>query len=784
VKLKAEGSAMRSVVITDALNKRKTNPHHTILGLSCPKDVETWLTKMSLNELRMKVASELKEDEESGVTGNVSVDRLNIHQLRNSVVPTLNTSMRSDVEARVKHLSMQADRELTLEIIDRLIDSTTNNVLYTESALFSAMEEGPADSIAIDVIENVTDISGNQGVEKSSGSTTNTQQGQRNLLDLDKFFSHPILLFKSPILLGNNLDTFLRVWDLYTLNAAVRAKLRNYAYIRGDMKIKIVITGTPFHFGKLLISYQPYDRFNETITSYLASLVFTNDLRNNFMAYLSQAPGACTLDMKDNQPLIVDCPFISTKPMHRLFNNQSTAISAVTSFTDLYNAGALYLMMLNTPDAVTDSSANLSISVYGWMENVELGAPTASVLAITTEADEYKTGPIEKVTTKLAEISGALTRVPEIAPFAYATKMMMSGAAKMASLYGWSKPPADPKPMFVKNMPFTNGANCIGYDTTFKISVDPKQELTVDPRICGTTRDELDIATLCAIESYYKTFTWADSDVAMTPIWSCLVEPWLVSTVTHGAPLRTFVQPTTLAFCAQAFSYWRGEITFRFDFVCSAFHRGKVAIIYEPNIYQNVLINANLVLNKQYVALVDIQETQSASITVQWAAPRAWLKTGVGSTYENLPSLTPLNPDVHNGYITVIPLTRLTSPLEKTIGVNVWVSSKQMEFNFLNEDNFPIERKIVTESLEVNSVGDTSIVLNKSSASIARISEEHFGEKPISFRLLMKRFAPVATGQFTSTAGTFHAMSINMNNVPIGCNLFNRTYQYPCYQSS
>ncbi len=679
-----------------------------------------------------------------------------------------------DIDLRIKQLSRVSDLELTERIIARIFEQSKDNVLYIESGALSEMDEGAASSSAIISHENIMDVVGNPPAAVDVGRSFNSMQGQHEVLSIQDFFARPIQIFKSPILLGNNLDTFLRVWDLYTLNPAIRAKLRNYAYFRGNLHITVFVTGTPFHYGKLLLSYQPYDRFNETITSYLVSLTYNNDCRSNFMSYLSQAPGAITLDMKDNQPIEIKCPFISTKPMHRLYNNSASAISDVTSFVDLYNAGALYITTLNTPGAVSDSSSNLSMYVYAHMTDVELGTSTASIVQVTTESgmipnDEYKTGPVEMVSTKLAEISGVLTKVPEIAPYAYASKMLFSGISKFAAIYGWSKPPNDSQMKYVKAIPFPNSAQCIGFSSDFKISLDPKQELTVDPRACASSRDEMTIAHIASVESFWTKFVWHISDVSMTPVFNTLVSPWMVSVASHGTPTRKYVQPTALAFAAQPFFYWRGDLEYRFDFVCSAFHRGKIAFYYEPNIYQSTLIEASLSINKQFLAIVDIQETQSVRIQICWASSRAWLKVGAyakSSTWETITSMLPLDPGFFNGCLFAVPLTRLTSPLEKDIDVNVWVSSPNIQFNTLTDQNMPAERRVFTESGSLNPISDTTICLNKSSAQMNSIFEEHFGENPISFRLLMKRYAPVPSVNTTTSAGNIHFLTFTYNNIP------------------
>jgi len=412
--------------------------------------------------------------------------------------------------------------------------------------------------------------------------------------------------------LGTDVTQKILVWDKWSLVPSVRAKLRNYAFFRGDLMVKMIVTGTPFHFGRGLYSYQPYAGFNETLVSYSTSYALSSTIRPCYLNYLSQAEGSGTINFNENQPVVLRCPFISTKPMHRIFNNQATAISDVTSLVDFVNAGALYFFTLNQAQAVSDSSSNISLTIYAWVENIQLGAPTGTVMQVTTESgkSEYVTGPVEKIATRLADISGALTRVPEMAPFAYASSIAFKGLAGVAAIFGWSKPPPDPEPTFIKQMPYTPASQCIGYDTNYKISVDPHQELTVDPRVVGSTKDEMTISHICERETWWVSQAWATTDATFTPIWGFGVTPWCITGVTHGTVSRNYIQPTAVAFAAQPFFWWRGEMTFRFDFVCSAFHRGKIAIVFEPNVSQSVLIMtaADISLNKQSMVFVDLQE--------------------------------------------------------------------------------------------------------------------------------------------------------------------------------
>lgn len=725
--------------------------------------------------------SDLKDAEESATTGNALVDSLGLEELQGALIFHSRGGIREAHAKRVKGLSTMANIQASLDLINRIRKVGKNRIL-TESGMLHAMQEGAIDDDMKMETENFTDMAGTAPAQKSAGSSSNSDSGQKELLDIHKFFERPVQISAFEVDAGTYLEAQLRVWDLYTLNNVVRAKLRNYAYLRGNLHVRIAVAGTPFHYGRLLASYQPYDIVNQTLISYAVAKTYTDDLRFCLLNYLSQAPGAFTMDVKDNQPVELICPFISTKPMHRLFSTASTAIAAGSSYPDLYDAGALYLYGLTPIGSVADAFTPIQVYVYAWMSDIELGAPTATVVGITTESgrvDERKRGPIEIVASRASEVADAVSVIPEIAPYAVASSMFLRGVAKIASLFGWSKPIIDQKPVLVKNMGFQNGAVTIGTDTNYKITLDPHQELTVDPRACGTTTDDMVISNITSVESFLTQFTWTPTDTPMTaPIWACLVTPLLCTTAVHGTTSRTFVQPTALGFATFPFLYWRGTVTYRIDIVVSAFHRGKLAIFYEPNLYQSALINASISPNKQYMKIIDLEQAQTVSFTVEWAAPRPWSYMDTATSgfdpYGD-PATLPVNRDNFNGYIAVVPLTKLVSPDAVDVTVNVFVSSKDMQYNYLSGATLPVERYIVTESRYLNPLPVSEVSLNESTASIKEIAQEFFGEQPLSFRALMKRYQHDSLQNMTSRASVNSVMSVVKNNYPLLKNQYTTT---------
>jgi len=462
-----------------------------------------------------------------------------------------------------------------------------------------------------------------------------------------------------------------------------------------------------------------------------------------FLSYLSQARGAAVIDYKENQPLEMTLPYLFHKPMYRLFNYNDIVLTGATPFEDLNVAGDLYLFSLTDLACIGSADTTIAYEIYAWMDNVELGSLTGTQIEILTEgSDERVVGPIESFASRSANVLGHFTNIPLIGTYAKASNIMLRGIQAASAIMGWSKPIPDVKPTFVKNLPYQNGALCVGYDTAFKIAVDPHQELTVDPSIAGSSEDEMMISFLCNRESYLTNFTWAPTDALMTPIFTSCVTPYQYSRSTYL--LKTYMQPTALCFAALPFYWWRGDLEYRIDVVCSGFHRGKLAIIYEPNLGQATTIATTLTTNKQYIALIDIQETQSISFCIKWASHRAWLvqqNSSATINYGTLSAMTPINLVTScNGFFTIVPYTRLVSPDGDSVKVNVFVKSPNMHFNYPVVSYLPTERVIQSGSYAVNSQPVSCIDLNKSTASDEKIAEEYFGELPISYRTLLKRF--------------------------------------------
>lgn len=702
-----------------------------------------WPAFSQIRSIIMDLELELKTLEVEVESLSSPVRGATYRQVKRMTQYTTDKKFRELVDKYYKTLQR---REATAATIKRLwaglhrIES--NLTIVTESEVVSEMTNADVSTKVVN--ENVTDVVGNETHEKSGGHSSELQVGQMNMLGLEDFLARPLALNSLSLPTDTDLTHTIDIWDAFLDHPSIRAKLRNYAYLRGTLHVRVAVSGTPFHYGRILASYQPLAAANANLA--YVDTALTSATRWAGLTYLSQSHGTAVIDVRDNRPVDLECPFVSPQPMIRLFNNSPLILSGGAAFDDAVGLGKLYLCTINQVKSASPTPTPVSIFIYAWMTDVALGAPTGTVITIDTESedmDERKTGPIERIATRASAFAHQLTSVPIIAPYARASGMALDGIGSLAALFGFSVPTMISEPTRVRPEPYQNGAQTIGYDTGKRITLDPKQELSVDPRVVGVEEDDMSLAAICARESLLDTFAWTDGTTPLaSSIWMAPINPGIVKRIATGAPGPYIVAPTALAFAAAPFEYWRGTITFRFEIVCSAYHRGKIAFYFEPNISQNTVIDTELDMNKQYIKVVDIQKTQDVTLCVNWAFPKAWARTLTQDLIGDIGTVNFLGPalfDYANGYIAVTPFTSLQSPDGSDVSVNVYIKSDDMMFNQLTQMHLPIQRP-TTESEELTPTLAPCMDLNMSSATTDRISEEHFGEVPVSFRGLLKRF--------------------------------------------
>lgn len=581
--------------------------------------------------------------------------------------------------------------------------------------------------------------------------------------DLQNFLKRPIKIFSFQYATSNNVGDIntINVWRSFLQNQAVKNKLANFAFLRGDLKLKIVVNASPFLYGAVLAAYQPLQDLAPH------DLRIADSTNTNWIMEKSQQPHIWIYPQA-NQGGEMTCPFF--------FNQNWMNITTLDHATGMGVLDLIVVTKLQSANGVATDTVN--ISVYAWMENVVLSGPTAA--GTLQVKDEYK---ISDTASALATLAGTFTSIPTIGPFATATQAGANLLAKGLSACGWTNTPniKDVDPLRPTAFP-TLASPEISYPIE-KVTIDPKNELGVDPGIVGLgSQDELDISYLVQKESFLGQGVWDTSRAPDDILFVAPVTPTLYSTdsITALIPPITKYHHTPLSWVQMLFNNWRGDIIFRFKFVCSPFHKGRVKIMFDPmGDVTNNIANQTNTDNIVYTTLVDLGKDTDVEFRVPYLQTLTFLRRiayssaahrfySSGNTGIFYPS-----GDTTNGMIAVRVVTELTAPVA-TSSIPFLVSIRGAEnFEVANPACLPTytskytmwraqssDRPYQTEESSTVSLGETS-------TQPKHRYLQNYGEHIKSLRQLLRRTTFIECRQFP-TVGTndIYVVGETMTRIP------------------
>ncbi len=614
-----------------------------------------------------------------------------------------------------------------------------------------------------------------------SATDPTVHQDDNNVADLARFLARPVDIWSTTIPVGASMPggaLGIKPWHLWASNTYVKAKLDNFYLFRGDLKMKIVINGTPFHFGRFFAFYTPLaSSSNLQADGGLMTLSDENFVRN--VISMSQRPKVY-LNPTDSQGGCLCAPFF--------WPRNYIKVNTITDWEDLGELGIQQIAPLETANG---SSEPVHITVFAWVENAELKVPTTSLAVsegcvmsnckgnkctypdvsyqsdvMVKDKDEYaeeadNSGVISRPAAAIAKAAGLLTSVPVIGPFAMATEIGAGAIGRIASLFGYSRPNLISPPSFMRRENFGTMSYTSSSDSIIKLTLDPKQQLSVDPRTVGLdTGDEMGVYDIAKHESYGTYFNWSASDVEGTDLFFCHVNPLVLFKSMTPIPTptaETWYQPTALDFASIPFRYWSGTIVYRFEIVASAYHRGRLKLSWDPYSRANAQ-NANNI-NVAYTKILDLAESRNIEVSISWGVDQPYLKVGRGnlSTYYFTDPHVASAADIPgnnfcNGVFNISVLNTLVSPqtVATPVRINVYVragddfelyepdSSHINSFSYFPSPEGDVMEKDVAYS-DANDPTSTDLITSASDLNQKK-GLVFFGDPVMSFRSLVKRY--------------------------------------------
>jgi hypothetical protein len=387
-------------------------------------------------------------------------------------------------------------------------------------------------------------------------------------LSLGKFLARPTEIDSFTWTTSNPIGVArsIQPWDLFLNNALIKRKIDNYPFLRGRLHVKVVINATPFQFGCMRVCYSP-------LLGYVSDKIRTNPTTDLPLRIpYSQQPGAY-ISPQSNRGVELELPFF----FHENWLN-------ITQRLNVQDFGTLRYVIFAPLDVASASGpTNVTVRTLAWMTDVELMGSTAS---LALQGDEYGNGPVSRPATVIAGIASQLTNVPILGKFAKATQIGASAVSTIASLFGYTNVPNinNVEPVYVMTTPHLASAEIS--TPVQKLTLDPKQELSLDTSyLGGSLKDELALTHLLQKESFFADADWTSGALVGTTLFNTRITPSLrdivqLSIASTPVGLRSY--DTIMSYNSNLFKHWRGTIKIRMKVVCTKFHKGRLKISYDP----------------------------------------------------------------------------------------------------------------------------------------------------------------------------------------------------------
>jgi hypothetical protein len=608
--------------------------------------------------------------------------------------------------------------------------------------------------------ENVTFIDNAGGVYVDLPTTNNNVALVDNTddLGLGSFLARPTLIdtltWSTSDIVG--VKNQIQPWYLFLNSAAIKKKIDNYAFLRGTLHVKVLINGTPFQYGVLRACYSP-------LLGWVTDKIRTNTTSNLPLGVpYSQQPGFYVYPQSNSgghMPL-------------RFFLHKNWM--DITSASEVQNMGTLtYFVYAPLRIAVTGGSSTVTVRTYAWMTDVELMGATAK---LSLQGDEYGVGPVSAPASAIAAIASRLSSIPIIGRFARATEIGASAVSSIATMFGYTNVPVieDVRPVQPMNAPMLASAH-IGVPFQ-KLSIDPKQELSIDPSPHGIgSADELSLAYLKTKESLFGSTSWSTSDIAGSQIFNMRVSPSLWSYVpldnSSSVTVGSRVYHTPLSYIGGMFKHWRGDIILRVKVVCTKFHKGRLKISYDP---RHDISTTDPPENTVYTQILDIGEKDDIEFVIPYHQTTGWLEHDqtIQDNWSPGNSMAP-RPGIDNGTLTIRVLNTLSAPSSGIINILFFVKGGN-NFEFANPSGHigPDNANIVPSFFELQSEDTTDIttsrvVIGNESKAIPERYALNFGECIGSLRNILHRSMVFETTPFpTYTNGVFNSLRKTYKRMP------------------
>lgn len=386
------------------------------------------------------------------------------------------------------------------------------------------------------------------GVIQASPDAKPHSMADVNTMATTSLFTKPILVsqvtWSVDSAVNDNLITINLPDVLRSVDSPALGLLSIHAMYKSGFKFRIQVNSSPFHSGRLIAYFNPYN------------------LSQPNSIYSETGLPHVLIDAANATVGHLEIPFLTLKDYFTTYQSDSDC-----------RIGSMYLNVFNPLRIGTGGPTTVGVTI--WLEpvSIELGVPVAR-----HDVDLQMESVLAAVPGSIFNVLSPLLR-NGIDKLFSATL----GRSKQGKGEGQDHPEIPAPQNLGLQYSVPNICNGVGLNPSDKLALVPLTT-EVDPieSSLHTGGDEMDLKVVMKVPMMFNSLEWSDDLTSGTILHQFPILPTL-SYATLNGQVDTLVSPTFLAYSSIPFQFWRGSIKLRFEIAATQHHTGRLLIAYVPN---------------------------------------------------------------------------------------------------------------------------------------------------------------------------------------------------------
>lgn len=484
---------------------------------------------------------------------------------------------------------------------------------------------------------------------------------QLDMQDVRKYFSRPVCFASGSIpssvrsTFNSGIPAFSDIIAYWTTG---QQRLLGAFGIRATVVYTLQVSATPFHQGIVALAFQ---------YGYQAGT-----------PHYSRATDPCTVTNLPHVVLDFSVSSMVQLKLPFLHVGEYCDIRGTSAFETKYGQWSL-ATLAEVPTVV--GMGVPTYQLYCHLEDIELFGVTPQATSLVVLNAGRKMSPVaEEFEQDTHPYSSALHAsgralsfiakgVPSLSSLAGPTSWALGKAASLARFFGYGKPAVTDPLMRIVRQTTVGEFNTDVATSSMVLAATATNTTSIHTGVAASDVDEMSLKYITSRWSQIRVFNFSTGNTAGTLLYAVPISPlswWfragggLTATNKHMPAFSTAtsnsIQPSHLMFAASSFKQWTGSVKFRFTFVKTKMHAGRVMAVFNPQVLNQTFTNyfttsTNAVLPAYgasgpdpfaYSAIFDLKDSNVFEFEVPFVSPIPYINISGTAGFLGLYLVNPL----------------------------------------------------------------------------------------------------------------------------------------------